>query len=133
MEDNVYIPRDVRFSENVIGTLDLRGSIWLAITIVVLLISIRTVWSLIGITGTLLSYAIIIGFTYMYHSEYPGRNPLRTRDILRPMITFFVNQRLNYQLVDVIAKMPNNQYISLSVEKIKPIFTPKDAETEFIL
>jgi len=69
----------------------------------------------------------------MYHSEYPGRNPLRTRDILRPMITFFVNQRLNYQLVDVIAKMPNNQYISLSVEKIKPIFTPEDAETEFIL
>lgn len=129
----MYIPRDVRFSENVIGTLDLRGSIWLAIIVVVLLISIRTVWSLLGITGTLLSYAIIIGFTYLYNSEYPGRNPLRTRDILRPMITFFANQRLNYQLVNVIAKMSDNEYISLSVEKIKPIFIPEDAEAEFIL
>jgi len=133
MEDNVYIPRDVRFSEKVSGTLDLRGSIWLAITRVVLLISIRNVWALIGITGTLLSYAIIIGFTYMYHSEYPGRNPLRTRDVLRPILTFFINQRLNYQLVNVVAKMSDNEYMSLSIEKIKPIFTPEDAETEFIL
>ncbi len=132
MEDNVYIPRDVRFSENILWSLDLWGTIWFAVIALISLSILRYLWAWFGVYGFGV-IAFIDAFTYMYHSEYPGRNPLRTRDVLRPIFTFFINQRLNYQLVNVVAKMSDNEYMSLSVEKIKPIFTPEDAETEFIL
>jgi len=132
MEDNVYIPRDVRFSENILWSLDLWGTVWFAVIALISLSILRYLWAWFGVYGFGV-IAFIDAFTYMYHSEYPGRNPLRTRDVLRPIITFFINQRLNYQLVNVVAKMSDNEYMSLSVEKIKPIFTPEDAETEFIL
>lgn len=127
MEDSVYIPRDVRFSENILWSLDLWGTVWFAVITILSLAILQYLWAIAG-AYALGIVAFIVAFTYMYHSEYPGRNPLRTRDVLRPIITFFINQRLNYQLVDVLSRMSDREYSALIVEKISPVFISEETE-----
>jgi len=71
MEDNVYIPRDVRFSENILWSLDLWGTVWFAVIALISLSILRYLWAWFGVYGFGV-IAFIDAFTYMYHSEYPG-------------------------------------------------------------
>lgn len=125
MDNHVYIPRDVRFSENVLWSLDMWGTIWFILAAIISLFSFSTIWRLFGITG-LGIMVFIDAMVYVYHSEYPGRNPLRMRDVIRPIITFFIHQRLNYKLIDVLSKMSEEEYMLLAPEKIKPIFVESE-------
>jgi len=45
MEDNVYIPRDVRFSENILWSLDLWGTVWFAVIALISLSILRYLWA----------------------------------------------------------------------------------------
>jgi len=121
MENTVYIPKDVRFSENILWSLDIWGLLWFSLFVGASIMMWSTWVSWFGIYG--LAYlAAIDAFVYMYHSEYPGRNPLRMRDVIKPIITYVMNQRLSYKLVDVLDQMSDEEYLSLVPEKIAPVF-----------